>query len=927
MIPPDFALPLAIGLPLVAGTTLATVAGRRSGRAAAWALATVTAATLGIVLATAPAVLSGQAVRASWPWIPAVGLAVSLRLDGLALLFAGLILGIGLLVILYARYYLGPTDPPGTFYGRLAFFMAAMLGVVLADNLLLLATFWELTSLASFLLIGYWEHRADAREGARMALVVTATGGFAMLAGFLLVGQAAGSYEISAIMSGADRVRSDPRYPVALILILLGAFTKSAQFPFHFWLPAAMAAPTPVSAYLHSATLVNAGIFLIARLYPVLGGTALFSYIVATVGLVTFVFGAYVAVFKHDLKGLLAYSTMIHLGLITFLLGLDSPLSNVAAVFHIGNHATFKASLFMAAGIIEHETGTRDMRRLNGLWTYMPYTGTLAIVAASAMAGVPLLNGFLSKEMFFAEALELRHLGSLGAAATAAVALGGAFSVAYSARFVHDVFWNGEPRDLSRPPHEAPRFMKVPVEVLVVACIAVGLLPGLTVGPIVDLAARDVFGTDLPPYSVALWHGFTAPLLMSALAFAVGALFYWALQRRYDLHLHVPSRWTARRLYLYLVGGLTRFAERVTAALDRGALPRSLALLFLVALILPAVPLLGRRLVVGEIAPLPFAPLAVTAGAVLAAAALGCVIWHRARLVALVFSGAVGVVVSLAFLYFSAPDLALTQLVVEVVTTIVLLMALGRLPRTSPAEPAPLRHARDAILAGLVGAGVAAVALAAMTRRIETISRYFVDHSVPAGGGANVVNVILVDFRGYDTLNEITVLAIAALGAAALLTRADPARAVPSRLPAAPLLFAVAARGLLPLSLTVAAYIFLRGHGAPGGGFVAGLVTVIALLMQYMVRGFPETGSGRPRDYERLAAIGLLVAGATGLGAWWFGRPFLTSAHRDPVLPVLGALPLASATVFDLGVYLVVVGATMLTLVSLARASRPTREG
>lgn len=369
MIVPYLALPLAIGLPLVAGTTLAAIAGRRSGRAAAWALAVVTTAALGIVLASAPAVLAGQPVAVSWPWVPGVGLSLSLRLDGLALLFAGLILSIGLLVILYARYYLGPADPPGRFYARLALFMAAMLGIVLADNLLLFAVFWELTSLASFLLIGYWQHRADGREGARMALAVTSAGGLAMLAGFFLIGETSGSYEISAIVAVADQVRADPRYPVALILILVGAFTKSAQFPFHFWLPAAMAAPTPVSAYLHSVTLVTAGIFLIARLYPVLGGTPLFTYVVTTVGLVTFVFGAYVAVFKHDLKGLLAYSTMSHLGLITFIIGLDSPLSNVAAVFHIGNHATFKASLFMAAGIIEHEAGTRDMRRMNGRTT------------------------------------------------------------------------------------------------------------------------------------------------------------------------------------------------------------------------------------------------------------------------------------------------------------------------------------------------------------------------------------------------------------------------------------------------------------------------------------------------------------------------------------------------------------------------------
>jgi multicomponent K+:H+ antiporter subunit A len=645
-------------------------------------------------------------------------------------------------------------------------------------------------------------------------------------------------------------------------------------------------------------------------------------YVVATVGLVTFVLGAYVAVFKHDLKGLLAHSTMSHVGLITFLIGLDSPLSNVAAVFHVGNHATFKASLFMAAGIIEHESGTRDMRRLGGLWKRMPYTATLAIVAASAMAGVPLLNGFLSKEMFFAEALELRHLGMLGMLTAAVVVLGGAFSVAYSARFVHDVFFHGEPRDLPRRPHEAPRFMKVPVEILVAACVAVGLMPGITVGPLVDLAARAVFGADLPPYSVAVWHGFTAPLLLSAIAFTGGAILYYALQSRYNLHLHVPFGWTARRLAYGLTSGLTRLAERITAHLDNGSLQRSLSVLFVVALALGAVPLLSAGVAIGDRALLPVTPLGAMAGLVLGAAALGCVVWHRERLIAIILTSVVGLVVSLVFLALSAPDLALTQLAVEVVTTVLMLMALSRLPQTSPRESSPSRRARDGALAGLIGIGVAAVALMAMTRRFETISWYFIDHSVPLAGGANVVNVILVDFRGYDTFGEITVLTIAALGVAALLDGVATRRAYAGGPLASPLLLVAAARWLLPLALVVSVYILLRGHNAPGGGFVAGLITSIALVLQYMAHGSLWAASRLRVDYARLAATGLLVAGATGAAAWWFGKPFLTSVHAEPVVPVLGALPLGSAALFDIGVYLAVVGTTMLALVSLASTSR-----
>ncbi len=926
---PDLALPLVIGLPLLAGTTLAVIAGRRSATAAAWALAAVAAAALALVLAALPDVLAGSAPAASWPWVPELGLNVALRLDGLALLFAGLILAIGLLVILYARYYLGPDDPPGKFYGQLALFMAAMLGVALADNLLLLAVFWELTSVASFLLIGYWQHRADARQGARMALAVTGAGGLAMLAGFLLLGEIAGTYQIAELANAADRVRADPRYPVALVLVLLGAFTKSAQFPFHFWLPEAMAAPTPVSAYLHSATMVKAGVFLLARLYPVLGGTLLFEYTVATVGLVTFVFGAYVAVFKHDLKGLLAYSTISHLGLITFLIGLGSPLSNVAAVFHIVNHATFKASLFMAAGIIDHECGTRDMRRINGLWSYMPYTATLAIVAAAAMAGVPLLNGFLSKEMFFAEALELQYLGLLGALAPGAVALGGAFGVAYSARFIHDVFFNGEPRGLPKTPHEAPRFMKVPIEVLVVACIAVGLAPGFTVAPIVDLAARAVFGASLPPYSVAIWHGFTAPLALSAVALAGGACMYWALQHKYNLHLHVPSGWTARLVFQRLVEALGRSAARITDGLENGRLQRSLALLVATAAALAAVPLVGSGVGLGDRPLVPPTPLAAVAALVLAGAALGCVAWHRQRLVAVICAGVAGLVVTLALLGLSAPDLALTQLSVEVVSTVLLLVALGALPQRTPAESSPLRRGRDAVLAAALGGGVGFVALAAMTRKLDTISWYFVEHTVPDGGGANMVNVILVDFRGYDTFGEIAVLAIAALGVAAVmegvrLARGAAAPAGPAWSPqAVPLLFAVAARWLLPLALTVAVYLFLRGHNAPGGGFVAGLITAAALVMHHMAHGGAAT---RRIDYPRRTAAGLLVAGATGVGAWFAGKPFLTGAHGHPAVPLLGELPLATAALFDLGVYLTVVGATLLTLATLARAAPPAAE-
>ena len=363
-----------------------------------------------------------------------------------------LILGIGLLVILYARYYLSDAEPMGRFFAFLLLFMGAMLGVVLSENLLLMLMFWELTSLSSFLLIGFWGARSDARRGARMSLTVTGGGGLALLAGILLIGHMVGSFELSEVLAAGELIRGHALYPLALILVLLGVFTKSAQFPFHFWLPHAMAAPTPVSAYLHSATMVKAGVFLLARLYPALAGSEWWFYLVSMTGLVTLLVGACMALFQHDLKGLLAYSTISHLGLITLLFGLDTDLATVAAVFHIINHATFKASLFMAAGIIDHETGTRDMRRINGMWKYMPHTALLAMVAASAMAGVPLLNGFLSKEMFFSETLNQHLLGSFNWVIPAVATLAGVFAVAYSLRFIHQVFLGPPPSFSSTRP-------------------------------------------------------------------------------------------------------------------------------------------------------------------------------------------------------------------------------------------------------------------------------------------------------------------------------------------------------------------------------------------------------------------------------------------------------------------------------------------
>jgi multicomponent K+:H+ antiporter subunit A len=925
-------LPLLALLPFGAAMLLALVPAASRRFAAGWAGA-IALAGVAIVLALAPGVFAGEVHRFALPWLPALGLEFGFRMDGLAWLFALLICAIGALIVLYAAWYLSQDDPAPRFFVFLLLFMGAMLGIATASNLVLLVVFWELTSLASFLLIGYWHQREDARQGARMALAITGAGGLALLAGVLLIGHIAGSMQLDVVLASGDVLRAHPMYEAALVLVLLGCFTKSAQFPFHFWLPHAMAAPTPVSAYLHSATMVKAGVFLLARLYPALGGSEPWFWIVSLTGLATLVVGAYIAIFQHDLKGLLAYSTISHLGLITLLFGLDEPLAVVAGVFHIINHATFKAGLFMSAGIIDHETGSRDMRQLNGLMKTMPITATLGMVAAAAMAGVPLMNGFLSKEMFFAETVAKDGHGLMQWLLPAGATLAALLSVAYSARFVHDVFFNGEPVNLPKTPHEPPRFMRLPVELLVLLCLAVGLLPNLTVGPTLAVAAQAALhgapGAALPAYQLAIWHGFNLPLLMSAIALVGGLLLYFGLQRFINLHrvarLPLWIRSGGRDFFVAALERGVSAARMLTLALQNGSLQRYLLLLVLLALAAGALPLLRARESGEGVLPawhLQGLSLPVVAlWCIGVAATLATVIWHRERLVALVVIGAVGLVVCLTFVHLSAPDLALTQLLVEVATIILMMLALHWLPRQSRPEPSRARRWRDALIATAVGLGVAAIVWTVLAQPFDSISPYYLRTTVPEGGGANAVNVIIVDYRGFDTLGEITVLGLAGLIVHALLTGLVPrtAHTVAASRDGAPLMLTVLARTLLPFAVLVSIYLFLRGHNLPGGGFIAGLVLAIALMVHYVAHGQHWVDARLRTDFRVWLGTGLLVAGATGMASWFFGAPFLTSTYDYPWLPGIGGVPLASASVFDLGVYLVVVGATMVALMAFGR--------
>lgn len=904
-----------VALPWIAAFVVSLLPNR--ARTACASLGVGAAVLSGVCLTVlGPTIFSGPALRVRGAWLPFEGANFGFRLDGLAWVFCALIIAIGALVMVYARYYLSDRDPLARFYAYFLAFMGAMLGLVLADNLLLLAIFWELTSVLSFLLVGYWSGKAEARGGARMALTVTGLGGLSLLAGVIVLGHIVGSYDLEHVLAAGDVIRASPHYPIALALILGGVFTKSAQVPLHFWLPQAMAAPTPVSAFLHSATMVKAGVFLLARLYPALAGTDLWFYAVGGTGLVTMLVGAYIAAFQHDIKGLLAYSTISHLGLITLLFGLNSPLAAVAGVFHILNHATFKASLFMAAGIIDHETGTRDMRRLAGLARYMPVTAALAIISSSAMAGVPLLNGFLSKEMFFAESLAASERTPWWFLIPALATLAASFSVAYSLRFIHDVFWNGEPKNLPRTPHDPPVWMLVPVGVLAVLCLLVGIFPQQLVGPVLDIATRSTLGGTLPEYSLAIWHGWNLPFVMSLVALFVGIAWYVFLQRIVKLHdrVHLPR--AGKELYNIAVSATLGLARAVTRVFGGDGLQRSIALLVAVALVLGSLPFFQLSEPLRAVPESSANPVAIVVALTGLLGIAATVFWHRRRLTAVIALGLVGLVVCLTFAANGAPDLALTQLLVEFVSIVLLLLGLSDLPRES--EPASSRQLRvlHAIIAITAGFAMALLTWTMLGQSPDPISEFFLTQSLPAAFGTNVVNVIIVDFRGFDTLGEITVLALAALVVGKLIrgVPSETALAATENGEARSVLLAWAETLILPLAVLVSIYLFLRGHDQPGGGFVAGLVLAVGWILPYLAYGKEWAGARLPRDYERLVGSGLLIAGATGVAAMALGNAFLASSYATLQIPLIGKLGLASALFIDLGVYCVVTGSGLLML-------------
>jgi multicomponent Na+:H+ antiporter subunit A len=738
---------------------------RLTRHATGWLLALVPLAIAGRLGGYLPAVMRGEAFTFRHAWAPDFGVYLSFRLDGLSLLFALLISVIGALILIYAGGYLHGHPQLGRFYFSILLFMASMLGVALADNLIALFVFWELTSFSSYLLIGFDHEREAARRAALQALLVTGAGGLALLAGFLLLGQAGGSLEISELLLRSEAVRSSALYPAILLLVLAGAFTKSAQAPFHFWLPAAMEAPTPVSAYLHSATMVKAGVYLLARLQAALGGTDLWYVLVSAGGAVTLLLGALLAFRQDDLKRLLAYSTVSALGLMTMLLGIGTDTAVTAAMTFLLAHALYKGALFLVAGILDHETGTRHVAGLGGLRRAMPITASAAALAGISMAGLPPLLGMIGKELTL-EAVLGAPLGSqwLSAAAMAASAL----FVALAGMVALQPFF-GDLRPTPQPPHEAPLALWLGPLALGVGGLTAGLLPVLPGENLVGPAVAAVLQRPVEVH-LALWHGVTRELGYAAAAVAGGAGLYAARAplRRAAAALTLPGRWGPAQWYDRLLDGLNALATSQTRLLQNGYLR-----FYLMTVMGTATALAGYTLIGGDAVVWPGDWKAVhfyEGGVVLLMLAAAMVsVRSTSRLGAVAALGFVGYGVALVFVLFGAPDLAMTQFLIETLTVILLVLVLYYLPPFATLSRRPARL-RDALVALAGGAVMTALVLAATyPTSSPALAAYFAQNSLPLGHGRNVVNVILVDFRSLDTLGEITVLSVAGIGVYALL--------------------------------------------------------------------------------------------------------------------------------------------------------------
>ncbi len=907
----------------VLGMVLLTF-GERLGRWAFLVAALAPAVSTVWVCAQLPGIVDGRVVSEHLSWVGGLGLAIDLRLDGFAATMTLIVSGIGVLVLLYAASYFSSDAPHlGRLAGLLVLFAGAMVGLVQSDHLLLLYTCWEITSVTSYLLIGNDHTDADARAAALHALLVTSAGGLAMLGGFVLLAAESGTYRLSELADGA--VPGGATVTAALVLVLLGAFTKSAQYPFHAWLPGAMAAPTPISAYLHSATMVKAGVYLVARLAPIFAATMVWRPLVLTIGLATLVAGGLRALRQHDLKLLLAFGTVSQLGLMVVLFGAGTPEATAAGWVLLVAHALFKATLFFVVGIIDHQTGTRDIREITPLGPGWRRVEATAAISAASMAGVPLAAGFIAKEEAYGAFAGMPFGGS--AVVLAAMVGGSMITFAYGVRFYWGAFV--EPRRRARTegdeaelePASAPSWRFVaPGVVMAGASVALGVAPQV-LDPFASVAVASLHATAEAVH-LELWHGFNLALALSVLTLGGGWLLVVFNRRTQSVLATGSAVPTGEAVYLVLLRALAVTSRRVTGIVQNGSLPAYSGVILATAAVLPAAVLLSSWdwpgwPAFGASGDVPIAGLLILAAFGAATA--------RRRFSAAVFLGAAGYAMAGLFVVDGAPDLALTQVAVETLTTVVFVLVLRQLPdRFERQSSSGRRRAVRLGVAGLVGATVFVFAIIAGGSRIAPpVSDEIIARAEPDGHGRNIVNVILVDFRALDTFGEITVLAVASIGAVALARvgrRVAEEGAEEGKEPVVAraeglnrIVFVdVSVRVIFHAVLMASLWLLFAGHNAPGGGFVGGLLVGSAITLRYIAGGMKDVrGRSRFRPWTVLGA-GLLLAALTATFPLLGGGDVLDVASASVTVPLLGTARLSTALVFDTGVYLTVVGMVLM---------------
>ncbi|MFG1783032.1 Na+/H+ antiporter subunit A [Rhodococcus oryzae] len=928
---------LAVLLAHAIAAVLAPLVVRAMGRNAFLPLALVPLASLGWVIKN-----WGTQQSLHIQWAPGLSMDIDMRFDALAAIMSALILGIGSLVLVYCSRYFTDDEPRlGIFAAEMVAFAGAMFGLVTSDNMLILYIFWELTTVLSFLLVGHYAERASSRRAATQALLVTTAGGLAMLVGFLILGQVGGSYLISDLLA-------DPPggwlAGVGVVLVLIGALSKSAIVPMHFWLPGAMAAPTPVSAYLHAAAMVKAGIYLVARLAPGFADSAPWRVTVITLGLASMLLAGWRSLRAFDLKLILAFGTVSQLGFLITLVGIGDRNAALAGITMVVAHAMFKAALFMVVGVIDHTTGTRDIRKLAHLGKRAPALCVIAVLAAASMAGLPPFLGFVGKEGAL-EAIATTNALSppVRTLVLATVVAGSILTVTYSIRFI----WGAFGRKQLKRPSPAVQGMHAagPLFLFVPALLAVGGLAAGLAAPVMDRLLSP-YAQTLPAdgnadYHLALWHGFGLPLYLTILVISCGAVLFVAHRWVSRLRFEHPPLGNADRVYDATLRAMDTISIKLTGTTQRGSLPLTQASILVTLVLLPMI-LLVLNTDTGVNLRLWESPIQFAVGLIMIAAALAATVM-RNRLASVILVGVGGYGCGVIFALDGAPDLALTQFLVETLTLVIFVLVLRKLPAETDERQSVGFKGPRALLGAAVGATVTALGAYAMNaRNTAPISLQLPEAAYTIGNGKNVVNVLLVDIRAWDTLGEISVLLVAATGVASLVFRTRRFGTAP-RVSDAPgaeeaasssettwlrggdlidprhrsLVLEITTRMIFPTMMVLSVYFFFSGHNAPGGGFAGGLTAGLALVLRYLAGGRYELGEAVPIDAGKILGLGLMFSAGTAMASLFLGAPALSSATLEVTLPLLGHIKMVTAIFFDLGVYLIVVGLVLDVLRSL----------